>query len=465
MGKHILRKARVLLVSPQASLPKAPFFGETVASLPIGLLSIATALKEEGIEAKVISLEGSENPLKKLSNETLSFRPTHVAFETFSTSISRAAFVSSEIRALSPETILVAGGYHATANPKETLDLTGADAVIVGDGEKSLIELVKSGKSWKEKGIAGVAFLSKEGKFAMPGKKPAFGSVPRFLDRRLLDPASFSPEIQKGSTIIVASKGCPYRCGFCQAPFLSKGEYFERSVKDVISEIKACSTLGYAKIAFSDNIFGLRRKWLRSFCKEMVLTGLSEKISWSCSRRVDGLSKKELAEMKKAGCFAVSVGVESGSPRVLRLMRKGITVPQIRSAFRRLKEAKMISSANFIIGYPGETEKDIELTKKIVLEIDPDILKVFIFIPLPMTPAFGKKGPGTGRLLDASNSEGTVRFPDGYLVSKRREIFLSFYLGRKRLLRTVKSLFFGGSFFRKIEGAFYNMTWSSRRRA
>lgn len=141
-------------------------------------------------------------------------------------------------------------------------------------------------------------------------------------------------------------------------------------------------------VFFLDDNFSLDREWVISLCKEVKERQLD--VRWAAQVKLNHIDKQMLKEMKSSGCETLCFGVESGSDRILKILKKGITVREIKRSCRMIKEEGMFTTCFFMIGCPTETMEEIEETFDLALEIDPDLIQVAFFTPYPGSPIFEK---------------------------------------------------------------------------
>ncbi|MBN1796321.1 MAG: glycosyltransferase [Sedimentisphaerales bacterium] len=178
------------------------------------------------------------------------------------------------------------------------------------------------------------------------------------------------------------SRGCPFKCRFCSVGSIWGKKYTYFSAERVVSEIEyLVKNYGAKGIYFREDNFTLNRTRLEKFCNLIIEKGL--KIQWVCESRVSNLDADIMRLMARAGLKGFYFGVESGSQRMLDLMDKGITVEQIRNAFKLCKEANVKAAASIIVGVPGETQQDIKATQDLLNEIKPDVTWANVFVGIP----------------------------------------------------------------------------------
>ena len=192
--------------------------------------------------------------------------------------------------------------------------------------------------------------------------------------------SSLYPEVQ-----IFTGRGCPFHCTFCSWPQTLMGrKYRVRSIENVLDELEWIEkNLPEVKeVFFEDDTFTVDKKRVRDFCAQYRERDL--KITWACNARV-GLDYETMREMKRANCRLLITGFESGNDEILRNIKKGITVDEMRQFASDARRAGLLVHGDFIIGLPGETHQTIENTKRLIKEIKPEILQVSVASPFPGT--------------------------------------------------------------------------------
>ena len=196
---------------------------------------------------------------------------------------------------------------------------------------------------------------------------------------------------------VFTGRGCPNLCTFCSWPETLTGrKYRVRSVKNVVDEFEyIANELSVKEVFIEDDAFTLNKKRIISFCEELKKRRIET--IWSCQSRAT-LDYGTMEAMKKAGCRLLDVGYESGSDEILKNIKKGVTVNQLREFTKKAKMAKLKIMADFVIGFPGETRETAELTIRFAKEISPNLLQVAVATPMPGTE-FYKYCKDNGYLL------------------------------------------------------------------
>jgi len=342
--------------------------------IPLGLAYIAGFLEHRGIDVRLVDagrLGLSEDRILDIIAEER-FRMVGMSVATHFHPAALRFF--SRVKALNPEIVTVAGGPHPTALPEESVRSPVLDYAVLGEGEKTVEELARCIERGDDpEGVAGIAF-NRGGNFVKTGSRSYIqnlDSLPFPLWRQLPVHLYRFPHLpRKNHVRIMAARGCPYNCAFCAASCLWGRRMRWRSPGNVVSEIELLENeFGVHSISFADSTFTADRDWVMDFCRCLIERNID--VGWMANARGDCIDSELVGTMKEAGCKAISVGVESGDPRILKNMRKGETVEQIRRAFHIIRNAGLISRGCFILGYPGESIESIENTIRFAVELNP----------------------------------------------------------------------------------------------
>jgi len=394
------RKAGVLLVRPPSKWFEN-FKSVSVPIPPVNLFYLSEFLERGGFSAKVFDCETSPDWERELSLEMKS-APVLVGVTCSTISVDGAKRVCSLAEKFKIPSI--AGGSHPTAFPEESLTALGCGGVVVGEGELAFLEAAKACAKGKRNfsGIPGI--LSKgRSKFRagiLSNELDSFGFPDRSRPEFRKYDRAFPAGIAERTAYAIFSRGCPYSCEFCSAPGVLGHRWRARSVESALDEIENCAVAGYRHVQIEDDIFGFSEKWLADFSKGMIRRGLAKRISFTCNRRADLLDKRAVGLLSKAGCSKICIGLESGSGRILGLMKKGLSPEKIIGAFKEVKGAGIMTQAYVIVGYPTETREEIRETEGLLLACDPDLAHISSFVPMPGSPIYPKVVSEGGRFGD-----------------------------------------------------------------
>jgi radical SAM superfamily enzyme YgiQ (UPF0313 family) len=287
---------------------------------------------------------------------------------------------------------VVVAGSDASDHPGLYLD-RGAAAVVAGEGEVTLVELldVLSTRTTRAlTDVPGLVLRTDSGAVVRTARR----EIIRELDE-LPRPAWDLVDVDRYrrawkerhgyfSMNVVTTRGCPYHCNWCAKPIYGQ-RYTARSVDAVVDEIAWLKeTYQPDHLWMADDIFGLKPGWIGRFAD--LIVERQAVVPFKCLLRADGVSDAVVQALRRAGCKAAWIGAESGSQRILDAMEKGTRVEQIAAAARRLHDAKIAVGFFLQFGYPGETLDDIALTLQMVRDCRPDDIGVSVSYPLPGTP-------------------------------------------------------------------------------
>ncbi|KPK97371.1 MAG: hypothetical protein AMJ95_09465 [Omnitrophica WOR_2 bacterium SM23_72] len=264
---------------------------------------------------------------------------------------------------------------------------------------------------------------------------------------------------------IMVTRGCPYSCTFCAGFNVSGKILRKRNVQNVISEIRMLhDDLGIREFHIVDDNFTLDKEYANNFLQALKATNLN--MSWAVPNgiRMDTLDDEILELMKETGLYLISLGIESGTDRILNLMKKNITVDKIKSSVAMIRRHGIEIAGFFIVGFPGETKEDIERTIDFSLELDLIRANFFIYLPLPGSESFENlKRDGKLGHVDLKRFFFMIPTYTPELIGKdelkrlQRRAFLKFFLRPKILIRNlmqIKSLrhfkYLSARFFRWI---------------
>ena len=306
----------------------------------------------------------------------------------------KAKEVIKTIRSLSKTVNIIVGGPHPTIMPKETLkDNTEIDVAVLGEGEIIVIELVDAIRENKNLShVNGIAFRDKDHIILTDQREyikdldeipfPAWHLLPM---QRYRPTASYYRQLP--SYLMITSRGCAFKCAYCSQIFGKTFRY--HSSQRIMSEMEILISRYNAKeIIFRDDTFTLNNTRIEILCRDIMASGLHKRVKWSCATRVDCVNEKLLKLMKRAGCWGIHFGVESGSQRLLDKIHKGIRIEQIKDAFRWSHEAGIETRAYFMLGLPGETRVDSFRTIDFAKELNPDWVQFTLTTPYPGTELF-----------------------------------------------------------------------------
>jgi len=423
---------------------------------PLGLGYLATALRKNH---KVHLLDCIKTGIKPEHLENYITRGSYnaVGFQcyTYDLPILRPLIKMCKKKGL----LTLVGGPHPSAVPRETMEYFGSylDYCFQGEAEIGLpilIDTIDGKKNYSKEEIPGLVWRKKE-KIILNEKKYVNDlDILGTPSWDLLRPEEY-PEAQHGAFFknfpiapIIATRGCPYACTFCAGNLISGKVCRKRSPNHVVDEIKMLyNKHAVREIHIIDDNFTLDKKFAKEILRHIKKSGL--KISWSVPNgvRMESLDDELLGLMKDTGLYLVSLGIESGSDRVLDLMKKKTSVSFIRETVKRIQKFGIDVAGFFIIGFPGETIKDIEKTIKFSLELDLIRANYFTYLPFPGTESYAsiKREEGLEKInWDRFFFFGASYSPKGIdakaLRKLQKKAFIKFYFRPSIFWKNVKQI-------------------------
>jgi len=307
-----------------------------------------------------------------------------------------------------PKIITLIGGLHISKNPQDAIKRNFADFELIGEAENTIIDLMKYiiNGTKKLSEIPGLIY-NKDGIIQQNEGFPIIENLDELpypaIDLVKQNRYFISFQKYKRSTIIMGSRGCPFKCIFCDK---LTNKIRLRTPEGVVREIRYFyHKFKIRDFQFYDLTFNINNEWVKNLCKLLIKENLP--IVWRCSARVELINEETIKLMKDAGCYLIAFGVESGNNASLKFLNKGFTVRDIISAFRLTKKYKIETHAYFIVGIPGETKNIFLNTIKLIKSISPDYVNSLTLRPFPNT-----------KLAEISIEKGWFNFSDNDIFSR-----------------------------------------------
>ncbi len=355
---------------------------------PLGILYLASSLKAAGYEVGVLDAQAEELDQEGIRRRVRQDKPDLTAITATSFTLIDALQTAESVKEAYPDVPVVLGGPHATIYPRETVELDNVDYAVSGEGEEVLVKLASAVDSGESPDIPGVAYRS-GGETLYGGRAPFIMDLDAlpFPDRTLLPYRKYTSLLAKRNpvTTLFSSRGCPYRCMFCDRPQMGK-VFRARSAENVVDEIEECVGLGINELLIYDDTFTVDRQRVLDICSEIKMRGLD--VGFDVRARVNTVDPGLLAAMRSAGCERIHYGVESGNQEILDFIRKGITLKQVVDAFKWTREEGIDTLAYFMLGHPRDTRDTIEQTIDFAVKLDPMYTHFTITTPFPATDLY-----------------------------------------------------------------------------
>jgi anaerobic magnesium-protoporphyrin IX monomethyl ester cyclase len=375
-----MRYKRVLLVQP---LPKAFFYDP---HLPVGLGYIAEALKRAAVEYDCLDM-GLGLGMKDLRQKIDFFRPDMIGVGMKTYMYQKAYDLMNHIKRLYPKIKIVAGGAHiSTVREKALQDCPAIDYGAVREGEATIVELCQD-RPFEE--IRGLLFKDRD-KIVDTGDRDFQNNLdavpyPRY-EKFNLERYLFSSHIP---IPICSSRGCPYQCIYCSVACASGRKFRSRSAGHVVEELAYWYKSGYRSFTFVDDNFTLLPQRVYEICEEIEqkqLLGL--RLHCFNGVRADKVDRRLLESMKRAGFCHLSLGVEAGNNKVLKILKKSETIEQIERAIRQACDLGYEVTLYFLFGSPGETWDDLRDSIRLALKYPVSSAAFQNLIPFPHTELY-----------------------------------------------------------------------------
>ena len=377
---------RVLLIYPNII--------ESPKEISYGLASVSACLKEDKHQVNLIDTTFGGRNDEEIMQQVNAFRPELVCITIATNDFTYGMHILDIIREKYPHVPTIAGGFHATVAPEETLMQKNVDMVCVGEGDMPIRDIAQMiEKKEKRTDILNIWF-KKDGKIIPNAQRqlPNLDELP-IPDRGLFNFQRYT-DWHGGVATVISTRGCPYPCTYCinrkQKEIYKGNGLFVRykSVDKLLAEIKGIKDhYRINEILFNDDTFTLDPRRIKEFCEKYpVIIG---KLPFTINGRVNTVTRDMLTILGKAGCARINMGVECGNPRIRNeILERDMTDEQIIQTFRWAKEAGIKTYAFNMIGLPYETRENIQETIELNRKINPDFIGVSIFTAFPGTPLY-----------------------------------------------------------------------------
>jgi len=366
-----MRKTLITYVKPHVQ--------EDPLAMLLGITYIGAALEKENIPVELCDERIVNDAHMKEAIE----RNDVIGFGALTPNIRRAIAWAKYAKERGKITIM--GGPHASVDQGIFLDSGHFDYVIKGETEETFPQFLKAIEGGNDEDVKAVPGLAgvRDGELWVDNPAPPL--IKKLDDlpmpaRHQLPMESFFELNPERLAYIFTTRGCPFKCIFCQKELTGRG-FRVRSTQLIVDELEhIVKTYDPGVILFVDEILTLRRKRIHEMCDEILRRGL--KFQWIANTRADCVDYPLLKHMHRAGCRRIYYGWESGSQRMLDVLKKDLTPEEIVEAARMTRRAGIWAKVYLIVGSPGETAKDIEETEKVLRLAGPDLVRVSVFNPL-----------------------------------------------------------------------------------
>lgn len=401
--------------------------------MPLGLLSLAANAQIWGNEVKIykptIPLINKAD-FKLVATDILKNKPGLIGFSTWCITYPASLLIAKEIKAQAPDIPVIFGGPQASIVAEKTKDnFPFIDFILAGEADLSFQQFINECRKPNPdfSFISGLTFRNASGRIQ---HNKINGTIDN-LDELPIPAYELVPELNWLKLDV--GRGCPFQCTYCSTSDFFSKKYRVKSASKIFTEMmQAYQSKGITSFSFAHDMFTLNRKFVFELCDKLISIKQSEGIEfkWNCSARIDCVSKEMLIKMKAAGCSDIFFGIETGSERMQQIIKKNLDVTAGFKIADICRKEGIRMHASFIIGFPEETQEDLNKTLKsaLILATKGALTQVSELTLLPGTPLYNnnfKKLKFDGKFSNFSRNFCTVE--EIKLIKKYPEIFSSFY--------------------------------------
>ena len=365
---------------------------ETIPGM--GVLVLAALGRQHGYRVHLDDAKVHGTPLDEVARRIATLRPDYLGLSATTISVANAARIAARVKAILPGVVTILGGAHVSAIPERTLEaFPSIDFGVVGEGEVSLFDLLARLESGLPvDGVAGLAYRCAGRVRANPRAPyiddldalppPAWDLLPEFPHR--FRPSLFTYPRTPVATLIT-SRGCPFSCTFCDRSTSGR----KGRMHSVEAVARLCGMLverGVRHINFLDDLFTVRKQRVADLCHAFLDHGFT--FSWSCNSHPNLLDFATLQLMRRAGCWQIAYGIESGSQRVLDVVKREVRIPRMRETLRMTRAAGIRTKGFLMLGHPTEDLDSLAETATFLRTVELDLCQITKFTPYPGTPAY-----------------------------------------------------------------------------
>ncbi|MDD5021375.1 MAG: radical SAM protein [Endomicrobiaceae bacterium] len=386
---------KILLINPPILSLNPVISSLFFNSPPLGILYIAAVLEKNEIDVQVIDAALERLSISSLIDKVLLYEPDIVGITSTTFSFSSAKELAKQIKIAKPDIKIVIGGSHVSAVPEDVLSNECFDFGVIGEGELTFLELIQNINQNSNflKDIEGIVYRDGNSNIIQTPPRPLIENLDilPFPARHLVPIHKYKPQPNDKRDIpkisLISSRGCPYQCIFCGKSVFGTS-YRSFSAKYIIAEMKyVMEQFGAKDIAFVDSLFMVSLERVKGICQEILENNL--KISWTCTIRANVIKEKYILQlMKDSGCWRIRIGIESGSEKILKLIKKEIDLSHLQKVVAWADEIKLQPKGFFMIGHFTENINTIKESITLAKSLPLKDITLQINTPLPNTEQF-----------------------------------------------------------------------------
>ena len=388
---------KILLINPSYS----PSYGNAKGAIvnpifpTLGLATIAAVARERGHDVKILDLSWRSYDYEFVREQVNACKPDIVGITATTPLMNQLRDMTVLISDISSDIIMLGGGAHPSALPKETLAESHLDAVFVGEADYSFAD-VCDGQAFAD--VPGLWYRDGD-EFRSTGLRTPIENLddlpmPAWDLYEISDYNKMSRLLSRRRPVAMAefSRGCVFKCDFCASKITMALGYRKKSPERCAAEVKYMHELGFREFLLADDIFTSDQRWAREVCDAIHASGID--MLWSATNgiRVESADDELFRSLRRAGCYRVSFGFESGSDAVLREFGKGgrASVEQGKQAVRKARNAGIDTNGFFMLGLSPDTEETMNDTIEFARQLPLDMLKFGVTIAFPGTKMFNE---------------------------------------------------------------------------
>ncbi|EFI33463.1 Radical SAM domain protein [Desulfonatronospira thiodismutans ASO3-1] len=402
---------------------------------PLGLCGLASYLEHRGLEADIVDFNARPDSVQRLKDILIHKRPAYIGFSCTTSSFLDGIRLARESKTLLPDIRVVFGGVHVSSLGEEMMHQHAViDYAVVGEGEETLAQLMQNcghapgipGLIYREPGNREVVFT---------GRRPLLDDLDELpypaYEKLEGFPKSYPLPIfnypKSPNTSAITSRGCPYSCSYCDRSVFQKSYRFN-SAEYIYEHMRYLNQhFKVRHINFYDDQFSFKLKRLERLTDMLVNRPLN--MSFNCAVRSEHLTESLLKRLKDAGCWMISLGIESGDQDMLHALNRKVNLEKLAERVRLIKKYGIRVKGLLMIGMPGETEASVEKTRQFLFSLPVDDFNLTKFTPFPGAPVY-RTIREYGDFQEDWSRMDCMHFlfvPQGFTLQRLEELHRSFY--------------------------------------
>ncbi len=421
-----MKKQKILLINPTFEYKKKRAWRNPRLWPPIDLAIMASILRNNNFKVEILdnNVEGLSND--EISNKCKNFDKVLVTSSSLDRwqcphlNINPFLGLVKKILENNKKTIIM--GTHVGMRPETILNELTVYAAIIGEPEETVLEICKNKDISKIKGIA----YRRKGKivFNKPRDLTDLKDLPPPALELLPMDKYYYELMGENFSLLEASRGCPYQCIFCAKKIMYGNKYRKKPLENIKKEIQlSVEKFGVKNLYFFDLEFTIDKNFVEKICNFLIEKNYD--LEWTCQTRADSLNPELLEKMKRSGCKLIHFGVETGSPRIMKIIKKNTSLEKIKAGIEMTRKAGIESACFMMMGFPTETEEDMKMTIEFAKQLNPDYVSFHIATPYPGTE-FYKMAEGS--LKELFPTFYSVEHSEDFLKKMTNKGFIQFYL-------------------------------------